>query len=129
MTMGVILDMSLPVLLKTTALQALLVLKAAPKEKASEVGLIIIINEVLDHYNSAMMIQGISGRCFLHVFDEYFCNLYNSLWIPLSVCVKLSTKQSSVCVNVCVPHTSQCLYSKCYITPLYSINALFDPNN
>ena len=53
MTMGVILEMIHPVLLKTTALQALLVLKTAQQENVSEVGLIIIINEVIDHDNSA----------------------------------------------------------------------------
>ena len=51
--MGLILEMSHPVLLKTTTLQALLVSKAAPKDNASEVGLNIIINEVVDRDNLA----------------------------------------------------------------------------
>ena len=46
--MGLILEMSHPVLLKMTPLQALLVSKAAPKGKSSEVGLIVIINEIVD---------------------------------------------------------------------------------
>ena len=49
MTMGVVLEMSHPVLLKTTPLQAIVVSKWAPKAKVSEVGLIIILNEVIDH--------------------------------------------------------------------------------
>jgi hypothetical protein len=49
MTMGVVLEMSHPVLLKTTPLQAIVVSKRAPKAKVSEVGLIIILNEVIDH--------------------------------------------------------------------------------
>jgi len=93
--MGVVLKMNHPVLLKTTPLQALMVPKWAPKAKASEVGLIIILNEVIDHDDLAWWagfadLQYISGHNFLHVFHSYICYLYNRLWILLSVCVQLS---------------------------------------
>ena len=106
---GAILEMSHPVLLKTS-LQALLGPKWAPKAKASKVFLIIVINEVIDHDSFAWWAgfasrQVISGHYFVIVFNSYICYLYDRLWIPLSVCVQLSTLNFTVCVVCLVPHS------------------------
>jgi len=127
---GVILEMSHPVLLKTT-LQALLVSKWAPKSKASEVDLIIIINEVIDHdylawWAGSADLQNIlviiSSMSLIHIFvtftiDYWYLCLYVFSWVHSTACVcawyltAFQHFQMSILIH-CIYITALCLVTR-----------------
>jgi hypothetical protein len=64
--------------------------------------------------------------CVAGTSQRFKISRYQSFQLKISVNTSIECNVLLMCV--CVPCTSQCLYSKCYITPFDCITAFLDHN-